>query len=265
MKIAPIERRAAVAALVGGGVSQHPVRHALAASGVEEIRKAASLLPGYGPPDIIYPAPFIGRWRVSRTVADVQAPLGDSAAPAEQLSFARGRLALGRPDVYEARFLGITDSDGAIADRAFNAERRQAALSDSPSSRIEARWEPSNPNVLTLARGGGSIVEIKVTKRSYESPRPNAFGTSEYARIADAGSEGVLGGVPLIRASRVQARYRWDDNGGDGAVTPPSSVKQIEALELEQVFDPSATGFTDLAGASPVLTVKARLTYSRIS
>ena len=178
---AAVERRAAVAAILTAGLSHYPVRRALAASGVEEIRKAASLIPGYGPPDIIYPAPFIGRWRVSRTVADVQAPLGDAAAPAEQLRFARERLALAAPDVYEARFLSIVDSDGAIADRAFNAEKRQAALSDSPSSRVEARWDPSNPNVLTLARGGGSVVEIKAPHPARSDLRA-ASRPSEIAR-----------------------------------------------------------------------------------
>ena len=39
---------------------------------------------------------------------------------------------------------------------------------------------------------------------------------------------------------------------------------RIDALELTQTFDPTATGFADLAGASPVMTVKARITLERV-
>ena len=53
----------------------------------------------------------------------------------------------------------------------------------------------------------------------------------------------------------MQTRHKWDGSGGD--------VRQIEALELAQTFDPTATGFADLAGATPVLTVKSRLVLTR--
>ena len=43
----------------------------------------------------------------------------------------------------------------------------------------------------------------------------------------------------------------------------PKQVSTIEALELTQIFDPTATGFADLAGATPVLTFKQRLEFTR--
>ena len=43
----------------------------------------------------------------------------------------------------------------------------------------------------------------------------------------------------------------------------PDQVSTIEALELTQIFDPTATGFADLAGATPVLTFKQRLEFTR--
>jgi len=249
----PLPRRCLSAAVVAAWLHTTACPRRALAGGVEEVRKAASILPGYGPPDVDYPAAFRGRWKVTRSVVDVQTPLGEKAAPADALGRTRAALAQG-PVTFEQRF--IADPNGVIADRAFNAERRTAALSGSATSDLEARWDPSNPNVLTLAtRSRGSLVETKVTKRSFESPYDGAFGTSEYARIADAGSEGVLGGVPSILASRVQVRYRWE----------PGEVKRIEALEITQTFDPTATGFADLAGATPVLTCKARLQIDRIS
>ena len=234
-------------------VTALPPQRAFALGGVEEIRKAASVLPGYGPPDIAYPASFRGRWKVTRQVVDVQTPLGEPAAPAAALAQARSSLAQ-PPSVFEQRF--VQDPGGVIADRSFNTERRTAAISGVPLSDLEARWDPSNPNVLTLARiSTSSLVETKVTKRSFESPFDGAFGTSEYARIADAGSAGVLSAVPTILASRVQAKYKWD---------PSPDVRRIDALEITQTFDPTATGFADLSGATPVLTTKARLAFERI-
>ena len=121
---------------------------------------------------------------MTRQLADVKAPLGEELAPQEQLASDRKMLE-GPPTVFECRFLTAADDAGAIADRAFNAERRAAALSPgNPASDFSARWEPSNPNVLTMSDGRGNVIETKVTKRSFEAPQDGAFGTSEYARIA---------------------------------------------------------------------------------
>ena len=159
------------------------VAPAARAGGLEEVRKAASIIPGYGPPDVNYPAAFRGRWKVVRTVVDVQTPLGEKSAPAAVLERTRAALA-GPPVSFEQRF--IADPNGIISDRAFNTERRTAALSASAGSDLEARWDPSNPNVLTLATlSTGALVETKVTKRSFETPYDGAFGTSEYARVAE--------------------------------------------------------------------------------
>eukprot|EP00967_Tisochrysis_lutea_P090862 scaffold130176_cov30-Tisochrysis_lutea.AAC.1 len=234
-----------------------PAGHAETAA--EAIRRAASALPGYGPPDLIYPQVFAGRWAVQRKLVKVELPLGEAAAPVAEIVQARA-LEARAPIEFEARFLRVVDEDGCIADRAFNAERRVAAIRAAPVGNYVAKWEPSNPNVLTLSSGeaGGRVVETKVTKRSFESPGDGAFGTSEYARVADAGSAGVIDAVPLIRAVRVQARYRWEP-------VAAGPVNLIEGIEIEQIFDPTATGFADLAGATPVLTTKARLTMTRLS
>ncbi|KAL3908597.1 MAG: hypothetical protein SGPRY_009732, partial [Prymnesium sp.] len=100
--------------------------------------------------------------------------MGEGAVPAAALKDARESL--GRSFSFEQRF--VRDPNGVIADRAFNTERREAAVTGSALSDLEARWDPSNPNILTLARiSTGSLVETKVTKRSYEMPFDGAFGT----------------------------------------------------------------------------------------
>lgn len=227
----------------------------------EEIRKAASVVPGYGPSDLLFPNAFQGRWKVTRSVVDVQYPLGKDKAPREEVALAERQLEAGAAGVsFDARYVETDDpgafGDKVIPDRAFNAERRASALQGLPLDDLEARWSSSNPNVVTMRnRRKMSVVETKVTKRSVEGEN-GAFGTSEYARVADAGSEGVLGGVPRILATRERVRYRYPVDGG--------RPTRIEGLEITDLFDPTQTGFADLAGASPVLKVKARLTLERI-
>ena len=68
-----------------------------------------------------------------------------------------------------------------------------------------------------------------------------------------------MSSVPQISATRVQTRYKWD------AGAPPQTIKTIEAPELTETYDPTATGFADLSGATPVLKVKAILRLARQS
>ena len=70
-----------------------------------------------------------------------------------------------------------------MIDRAFEAESRARAGAYGPGfEAAKARWEPSNPNVCTLESATGALLELKVTKRSFESPGPGGFGSSEYSR-----------------------------------------------------------------------------------
>eukprot|EP00965_Chrysotila_dentata_P210620 6185995-Pleurochrysis_carterae.AAC.1 len=61
-------------------------------------------------------------------------------------------------------------------------------------------------HALQLRAGARS--HVRMCKCAVQAPSAQAFGTSEYARIADAGSSGTMSAVPLIRASRVQATAR---------------------------------------------------------
>ena len=212
-------------------------------------------------------AAFRGRWKVTRTIVDVATPLGLDKAPAAELRIAERQQRAAAPITFDARFVATSDTasygERVIPDRAFNAEQREAALTGEPIDDFDARWSASNPNVVTMRRRStGEVTETKVTKRSTEAPAPNAFGTSEYARVADAGSSGVLGGVPRILATRERVRYRWGEPD-PAASTEPPPPRLIEALAIENVFDPTQTGFADLSGATPVLTIKARLRFER--
>mgnify|MGYP005681296593 CR=1 FL=1 len=66
----------------------------------------------------------------------------------------------------------------------------------------------------------------QVTKRSFEAPADGSFGTSEYARLAEAGTAGVLNAVPVIRAARTQVRYRWEPSALPASVSCAQGVAQ---------------------------------------
>ncbi|KAJ1628242.1 hypothetical protein T492DRAFT_1019684 [Pavlovales sp. CCMP2436] len=248
---APATRRA----LVGRCFALVSAPLLVRAEGIESIRQAAASIPGYGQPDIYYPPAFRGRRIASRHVFDVSGlETPGLATVAEEAR----RLAAGDYILYDVRF--IVRDEHIIADRGWNAETFMAAVrvgAGSDTIRPSADWSASNPNILTL-RDGLRLVEFKVTRRAVEQPMENAFGASEYERVADAGSDGILAAVPLIQARRVETRYRW--------ALPPDGqpVSTIEVLERVSWFDPTKTGFADLKSASPSLVVKSRIEYARV-
>jgi hypothetical protein len=262
-------------ALASSSPLQRPER-ALALD-VETVRRAAANIPSYGEPDIYYPQAFRSRWTARRRVYDVHAS-GPLKSPGLDAVFEEASRLAEQGDEgvrYDVRFI---ERDGEIiADRAFNAEALALAVHgvtrEAQFDRPTAEWSPSNPNVLTL-REGSRLVEYKVTRRSTEQPAPFAFGSSEYERVADAGSDGVFGSVPLIQARRIETRYRWapagtasiSASGGSGTAANVDSVRVelIESTERVSWFDPMQTGFADLKGAAPALVVKSRIDYSRV-
>ena len=240
--------------------------------GAEAAQRAAALLPGYGPPDALYPAAFRGRWRVVVQVVDVRTPQGEESAPAAQLRAARTAAAAAAPFVFDARFLNAEGSGGVIlqsegsaslatrpvagrvrADRGFNTEQRAAAQVG--SARPVAQWEAGSPNVLTLTDGLGGVREVKIIKRLVEEPYDGAYGVSEFARYTAATSAGDLKSSPSVFAQRVQTKYKWEPG------RPSQPATRIEAFEIAVL----ASGFGDPAGAVPLLVVKSRLTFTRSS
>ena len=240
-------------------------------SGADAARRAAALVPGYGPQDALFPAIFRGRWSVRAQVVEIKTPRGEENAPVEALRRARTATSLS----YEARYLDANGGGGiilqnegsgvslgtrryasrVIADRGFNAERYAAAQPGAaPLQDYTAKWDAGFPNTLTLTSPSG-VAETKVIKRLIEEPYDGTFGTSEYARLTVAGPAGDLKAAPSVLAQRVQTKYKWEP--------PPSGseegVHTIEALELAVL----ASGFGDPAGATPLLVVKSRLTFTK--
>eukprot|EP00616_Rhizochromulina_sp_CCMP1243_P001560 CAMPEP_0118982800 /NCGR_PEP_ID=MMETSP1173-20130426/33750_1 /TAXON_ID=1034831 /ORGANISM="Rhizochromulina marina cf, Strain CCMP1243" /LENGTH=303 /DNA_ID=CAMNT_0006933327 /DNA_START=61 /DNA_END=973 /DNA_ORIENTATION=- len=247
-----------------GGHSGQVVIDPSAASVLREgLAKGAASLPGYGAPDVVYPALFQGSWECRRTLVSLTpAPEGVADPAVQAVAEELGPL-VGRAVEFRVRYI---DHDGrVVADRAFNAmsqSRAEEALlrrgggGGEKLSVAEARWSVLNPNVLSLELANGAVRELKVTKRAVEAPatRPGetseavlGLGYSEYYRIADSPPGGSMEAVPRLLAKRTQARYKVtaDDN--------------VDAIEIEKYY-PALSLSSEPA---PQLVLKTRLSLSR--
>ena len=95
----------------------------------EEIRKAASVIPGYGH-QICCSRMLCGRLEGHPSVVDVQYPLGKDKVPADEVALVEKQLAAGNDGiVYEARFVE-TDDPGPlpISDSRQSIQRRAAGV-----------------------------------------------------------------------------------------------------------------------------------------
>lgn len=200
-------------------------------------------IPGLGPPDIYYPAYFVGKWMTTRVIS------ASDDAFFQDLENLGVKLPI--QVTSEMRFVPYdagkdfqqSNSDvanpinvPAIADRAFNERSYYASLSEeisrlyssSKSSMPSIRslnWTPTNPNVLSLDYSDGSSKEIKVTKRSSDMSNDcsNLF-SSEFRRITavPASSSGIAGGIPSVYKSRILTK--WKKQG--------SNDNEIEGIEI---------------------------------
>ena len=103
-------------------------------------------------------------------------------------------------------------------DRGFEAAQRNKGA--------EVSWEPSNPNVLTVAKRG-FFLEQKVTKRSMEQPGPGALGSSEYSRASHSFPNLQGGRAPTIVLGDLGRRLK----SGQRAANTCSTVSGAVALE----------------------------------
>jgi hypothetical protein len=266
----PIDRRAALASTAGAAAIApalllllRPVSSAGASEAREALAKAASKIPGYGPPDTLFPPFFAGEWVLTREGAGLSvAQGGKENADAEDLKQAEQWA--GERVSYPVRFLPYDEEKGGegagggkvIADRGFN----EAALwrarigagrgkkSELYLDAITPRWDRSNPNVLTVAFPDGVVREVKVTKRSVESAGgEDAFGLSEFCRVAEARQDTGVASIPRISAIRVLQRWKR---------TGPATV---EGLELIKYYPPVSLDPNPPA----VFTLKSRLRLER--
>lgn len=158
----------------------------------------------------------------------------------------------GRSPRSEASVEGQISTTLVIADRGFNEEQlwkarlAKAGKSELYQEGVSSRWDRGNPNVLTVSFPDGTVREIKVTKRSFENSAVDAFGSSEYCRVADAAADTGVASVPRLSALRVLRRFK-------------RVGEDIEGLELVKYY-PTVSFSAD---PPSIMTVKARIKMER--
>ena len=193
----------------------------------EAIRLISSkTIPGLGPPDVYYPAYFVGKWKTTRVISSSDDPFF------KELENVGVKLPI--QVTSEMRYVPYNagkdfqqmdanpNNVPAIADRAFNEKAYYAALSQEVQRLYSStkampsiqsiNWTPTNPNVLSLDYSDGSSKEVKVTKRSSDVSNDgrNIF-SSEFRRITAvpaSSSSGIAGGIPSVYKSRVLTKWR---------------------------------------------------------
>ena len=178
----------------------------------ESIRRAAAGLPGLGPPDVVYPSVFAGKWHAQRTIVDK-----DNSKKEDDLVVE-----------YDVRFLptdyvpagSSTSVTYAIQDRGYNQANLETAYratitSNNKSNTVQSyNWKASNPNDLSIVFSDGCTKQIKVTKRRTELTDSTVF-SSEFQRLTQQGAvDGSLASpIPVISARRILTKWQVvDDN-----------------------------------------------------
>lgn len=227
-------------------------------SGLSEL---VSTIPGAGKPDLHFPEYFLGNWTLIRVLYGIETLPGFENAKISRHTILstegveRLRKQIGVRQQYDLRFIAYHDH--VIEDRLHDA-RAEVGLDAEPQRRLEATWDPNNPNILSVSWVGESgrwVREVKVTKRAFqEDPQgKGTFSTSEYARVADLVNEGALVGLglpPSVYARRRMTRYRvrYSANSESGSLQPLG----IDRIVVEYVYPPTATT------EKPVIVIKYR-------
>jgi hypothetical protein len=183
-----------------------------------------------GSKDVVYPQSMEGVWNCERVVTQSE---GDSyMAETAWRSLGGGRLLVGKPETFQARFIKSTKigDSGVVLDRGFEVASRTGSNT--------VNWNVEQPDVLQFDK-----IQLCVVQRSVELPSDKGFGFKELYRIEEG---------PFTRAAQVKRRYRraFDENGN----------RVVEGLEIMKTF----RVLDNVAGTEkPTSTTKAQIRLTR--
>jgi hypothetical protein len=216
----------------------------------EDIANSAAKIPGFGPSNVIYPDVFEGVWAVDKEVYDISSKNQANPPTIDLIDAIRPFQAQGKHIEYTEQYVRYNGQ--VVQDRAVSVSSYARAVLVEPS--ILCRWEPNNPNLLTLSRPSGQVTEIRVTKRALEnlsSQASVAVGYSEYCRVAQVqGGVDMGGGVPKLFAMRTLARIKQIED----------DANKFTGVERMYIY---AADTLDLGG-EPLITIKSRFSMSRV-
>uniref|UniRef100_A0A7S3PYA0 DUF6816 domain-containing protein n=1 Tax=Chaetoceros debilis TaxID=122233 RepID=A0A7S3PYA0_9STRA len=280
--------------MVSSSLARPPSPANAAQTAGEAVRRSAANIPGYGQPDVFYPASFAGKWRATRViVSSLSAEISDPI-----MSKVLASVPLPLTLFYDVRFITVDGDDNVntnansnekvIADRQFNeasyfnalkeaVEQSQSQQKVSMPSIQTIVWSPFNPNVCTINYNDSSMKEIKVTKRAAElDMATGSISSSEYRRITNVSSTGtgnLPGGIPNISASRVLTKWKVNDtmsnSAGDESGKQKQSVEGLEVVYSDGAMggDPMSMGIGSGGGGGakqPQMISKSRLRLQKL-
>lgn len=257
-----------------------PVVHAAdyrATDAGEQIRKAASILPGMGKPDVYYPSLYEGQWVCEQEITGIE--LKDAGGDTAQQ---QGRPLLlrlygdalkksgGKLPKYTRVYSNYNDrvvlDRGASDASFFNALSSAASPGTDNQEKWLASFEPGNANNVRLASSSGLTLDTRVTKRSIENMegtvvngkawvpvttlrKADALGYSEFTRVVEDTPKGETGGgifETRIYGTRLLARNK--------------AVGDDEVLALERLYVYTEEG--ELTN-KPLAIVKSKISLRR--
>ena len=207
-----------------------------------EISKIASMLPGMGPQDVIYPSIWKGNWKCNQyfTYVDINK---DSI---RLIPLILKKFNNNEPLVYTRSYIDIGDSI-VVLDRSTTQSNMWNALTN---SKTIVSWSYDNPNVSTIQTiDDRKLDEYKVVKRSVENG--DFFGYSEFLRVAetDQSNKSLQFDVPKIFGFRQLARFREE----------VSDFNTISGLERYYIYSGDTLDLND----KPLAIIKSKIMMKR--
>ena len=213
------------------------------ASTLSQVRNAASVLPGLGPPDVYYPSSWKGKWITEQTFTSVNITQDTTRI----IPYIQKKYKDNEPLIYTRVYSSFDDSK-VVLDRSLTTTSMwRSLLLDKAALCI---WEYNNPNVATVQTSDGKLDEYKVMKRSIESG--DYFGSSEFYRIAETITS-LQYSVPKIYGCRILSRYREEEKDDNGIVS------KISGLERMYMYDADTLDIN----AKPLSIIKSKFVMNR--
>jgi hypothetical protein len=176
---------------------------------------------GGGPPDLYFPDEFVGTWLVFSKLKGVDLPQGEDMVQ-DMKVVERARGDIGQQQRYPLRF--VRNSLGKVVfDRAYNTRKLAEALAGK-GVMDNVEWSKDDPNILSATIRDGRVVNVRVTKRSEETPEPNRIETSELSEVVF--ESGVPGVQPKVKSERTFTKWKFRpiEEAGEGPAIVATQV-----------------------------------------
>ncbi|KAK9812762.1 hypothetical protein WJX72_003291 [[Myrmecia] bisecta] len=228
------------------------------ASALPSVVDKAWQVMGGGPPDLFFPDQWLGVWRVESTLIKVETPLGPDFIPDLRVVERAKREDLNKPLRYEVAF--IRNRQGKIiTDRRFNTNKLlDVYMGAERAGHDNIKWDPNNPNSLSLLLPGGMNILTRVTRRSEDPVAADRLDTSEYfEQVFDTPGRAE----PRVKASQCYTKYKWRDER-------QAAVDGGPAIVATQVISDYLTAYDGemrllQAQNKPVVVYTYRMTFRR--